>query len=132
MADNECYFPTSKRYNIERLEVVRIRPQRVPGEDVRKLIDDPWKTILCKPASECTADFSDKDFNRDSVYYVRALEEPTPVINGKNLRTTFDENGNPVAVALCYMDTRTDPKDDCLASVQQRAWSSPIFVTAAP
>lgn len=132
MADNECYFPTSKRYNIERLEVVRIRPQRVPGEDVRKLIDDPWKTILCKPASECTADFSDKDFKRDSVYYVRALEEPTPVINGKNLRTTFDENGNPVAVALCYMDTRTDPKDDCLASVQQRAWSSPIFVTAAP
>jgi len=132
LSGNECYYPTTERYRIDQIEVVRVRPQKYPGEDVRKLIEDPWKTLSCKSASaECVADFSDPDFTRDSVYYVRAIEEATPVINGKNLRTKFDENGNPVAVSLCYMDTRTKPTDDCLAQAQQRAWSSPIYINRA-
>jgi hypothetical protein len=132
LAHNECYYPTDERYEIRRIEVIRIRPQSVPGEDIRDLIEDPWKTIECPPKStDCRAEFSDDRFVRDSVYYVRAIEEPTPMINGKNLRTRFDENGQPLAVSPCYMDPRTDPKDDCLSSVDQRAWSSPIFVDRA-
>jgi hypothetical protein len=129
LAHNECYYPTDERYGIRRIEVVRIRPQSFPNEDIRTLIEDPWRTISCPPkATDCRAEFSDDRFVRDSVYYVRAIEEPTPMINGKNLRTRFDENGRPLAVSPCYMDPRTDPKDDCLGSVEQRAWSSPIFV----
>jgi hypothetical protein len=129
LAGNECYYPSRDRYAISRIEVVRIRPQKVPGENVDRLIEDPWKTYPCEPKSPtCRVEFTDDEFSRDSVYYVRAIEEPTPVINGKNLRTKFDENGNPVAVTLCYMDTRTNPKDDCLSEVEQRAWSSPIYV----
>jgi hypothetical protein len=129
LAHNECYFPTNERYEIRRIEVVRIRPQRFPNEDIRSLIEDPWMTVHCPPKStDCRATFSDKEFVRDSVYYVRAIEEPTAMINGKNLRTRFDESGMPLAVSPCYADPRTTPEDDCLGTVEQRAWSSPIFI----
>jgi hypothetical protein len=132
LANNECYYPTGERNRIDRIEVVRIRPQAYLNEDVSHLIKDPWRVLSCRDKFPiCRVQFSDPDFSRDSVYYVRALEEPTPVVNGKNLRTRFDENGNAVDVKLCYMDYRTNPRDDCLANVQQRAWSSPIFVDKA-
>ena len=103
LAGNECFYPTGERRAITRLEVVRIRPQQAPGEDINKLIDDPWRTIACPAhASQCGAESTDPSFTRDSVYYVRAIEEPTPTVNGKNLRTKFDENGNPICEALLY------------------------------
>ena len=82
--------------------------------------------------------FEDEDFaadGRDSLYYVRALQAPAPAINGANLRAEYDEAGNVTAVNPCYGDYRTDFNDDCLAPVEQRAWSSPIYVdfgTEAP
>jgi hypothetical protein len=62
---------------------------------------------------------------------VRAIEEETPTVNGRNLRTTFDEKGDALDVTPCYGDYRTEEKDDCLGMVGHRAWSSPIYVDYA-
>jgi len=131
----ECYSPGDVRHPIVAVEVVRIRPQQTKGEAVGPLIEDPWKRFDCAPdPNGCTVTFEDEEFNtsgRDALYYVRALQEPTPAINGANLRTTFDAQGNAIATKPCYGDYRTSFDDDCLAPVQERAWSSPIFVDQA-
>ena len=131
----ECHNPGDARHAIAALEVVRIRPQSARGEALAPLIEDPWLRIACAPDPDgCAASFEDPEFTgsgRDAVYYVRALQEATPAINGANLRTRFDEDGNALAVEPCYGDERTPADDDCLAPVQERAWSSPIFVDQA-
>jgi hypothetical protein len=73
--------------------------------------------------------FDDPEFvasRRDALYYVRALEEPTPALNGRPLETRFDADGNAVAVTPCSGE-RVDA-GGCPAAVNERAWSSPIFV----
>ena len=62
---------------------------------------------------------------------MRALEEPSRAVNGANLRTQFDADGNPLWTHPCFGNSRTSRDDDCLAPVQERAWSSPIFVDSA-
>ena len=132
MCGSECYNPGDNRKPIERIEVVRIRPQAFPGEPVKELIEDPWLTLPCDDqGAGCTVEFEDPDFTisgRDTLYYVRALQAPTPTINGDQLRCTRDESGQCVQVDPCYGDNRTDAQDDCLAPAAERAWSSPIFV----
>ena len=76
-------------------------------------------------------EFSDEDFSknsRDSIYYVRAIQEPSPVVNSGNLRCTYNDKGECIKVNICYGDSRTDKDDDCLALSEERAWSSPIYV----
>jgi hypothetical protein len=129
---DECHNPGDARHPIVGIEVVRVRPQASPGEPVAPLIEDPWQRLACDPdPAGCVARFEDPEFasaGRDAVYYVRALQEPTPAIDGANLRTTFDAAGEAVAVSPCAAGWRAAPGDDCLAPVQERAWSSPIYV----
>jgi hypothetical protein len=127
-----CYNPSDDRKRITRIEVVRIRPQATPGEPVASLIEDPWKTLPCPDdPNGCTVSFEDTDFvgaKRSTAYYVRAIEEPSPAINAANLRCTYDESGRCVEINPCWGDYRTPRSDDCLATIEERAWSSPIFV----
>ena len=126
----ECHNPSDRRRLITRIEVVRIRPQTTPGEEVRPLIEDPWRVFDCEadPAG-CAVTFTDPDFagsERDALYYVRAIEAPIPVVNAGLLRCETDAAGRCLSVDPCMGDEPAS--DDCLAEDEQRAWSSPIFV----
>jgi len=133
LCHNECFNPSNRRRQITRIEVVRIRPQHNPSEPVGPLIEDPWKTIKCAPnEAGCTVKFSDPSFakgGRDALYYVRAIQEPSPAVNGGQLRCKFDADGRCIKVNLCSGDpAKTAPTDDCKEAIEERAWSSPIFV----
>jgi hypothetical protein len=136
LCGGECYHPSDERKPIDRIEVVRIRPQQFEGEPVEDLIEDPWRTLACPgDGGGCRARFSDPDFSgsgRDSVYYVRAVERASATINGDQLRCTEDESGACVEVAPCRASAPTAYDDDCLAMAEERAWSSPIFVDYRP
>ena len=128
----ECYNPGETRRPVDRIEVVRIRPQVNADEDVGKLIEDPWLVLPCPGEGEgCNVRFSDPDFaagQRDALYYVRALERASPTINGDQLRCEAGPDGECIAVDPCRAPGVNDLSDDCLADAQERAWSSPIFV----
>jgi hypothetical protein len=132
LCKRECYNPTDERRAITRIEVVRIRPQVRPDEPLAPLIEDPWRTLSCDgDPSGCRVEFSDPEFEssrRDAIYYVRAIQEPTLAVNAGNLRCTRDSAGRCIEVRPCYGGYRTAPSDDCLSGVEERAWSSPIFV----
>ena len=129
---NECYNPSDERLLINKIEVVRIRPQIVKGESVDKLIEDPWKKFNCVKKEEgCVFEFEDPDYvkdGRDSIYYVRAIQEPTLTINGGNLRCEKDSLGKCIRTKPCHGTFLSEKSDDCLTSVEHRAWSSPIYV----
>jgi hypothetical protein len=128
----ECYNPSDVRHAIEAIEVVRIRPQIEPDEDVSALIEDPWLRFECNGDPQgCSVAFEDPEFltaGRDTAYYVRVLQVETPAINGATLRSEVDESGEVARVRPCYGGYRTDANDDCLAAVRERAWSSPIYL----
>lgn len=129
---NECYNPSDERRLITRIEVTRIKPQQFANEDIAKLIEDKWRVFDCPAAANgCTINFDDPEFaagQREFIYYARAIEQASPAVNGAALRCEYDESGACIAVNPCYGDSRTGLNDDCLAPVEQRAWSSPIFV----
>jgi hypothetical protein len=124
----ECFHPTDERRRITRIEVVRIRRQATDDEAIESLIDDPFLVLPC-PEDEvaCEVRFEDPDYpvvGRDALYYVRAIQEPTPAVNADGLRC--DEEGR---CEPCHGDFRTPREDDCLAPTEERAWSSPIYLT---
>lgn len=127
----ECYHPSDRRRPITRIEVVRIRPQIAPDEDVAALIEDPWRVFACAPSEAgCVVQFEDPELptsGRDAVYYVRAIEAATEMINADPLRCTRDAEGRCLDVDPCWGDYRTGD-DECLAPAEPRAWSSPIYV----
>ena len=122
----------SERLSIAAIEIVRIRPQVRADEDVDSLIEDPWRRFECEPDPQgCAVTFEDTEYpesGRDALYYARAIQEETPAINGANLRTELDSEGNAVSIEPCYGDYRTPLDEECLAPVSERAWSSPIFL----
>ncbi|MDX1497959.1 MAG: hypothetical protein R3352_10415, partial [Salinisphaeraceae bacterium] len=93
---------------------------------------DPWKVLQCTDNSNgCMVEFEDPEFaagQREVIYYVRALQQATPTINGAQLRCEYNSKGECIKVNPCFGDDRTDHGDDCLAPSAERAWSSPIFV----
>ena len=96
------------------------------------LIQDPWKVHKCNDSESCEFTFVDNEFDqseRDVVYYVKAIEETSKIINAGNLRCEYDEFGNCKSVNICSGSSMLTPyEDDCLSEEQERAWSSPIFV----
>jgi hypothetical protein len=133
LCQGECYNPSDQRRTIDRIEVVRIRPQTSPGEDVKALIEDPWKVLPCQPdAAGCQVAFADDEYansGRDALYYVRAIETRSLAVAADPLGCTYDGSGRCVEVNPCF--GRPD-EDECLGITEERAWSSPIFVDQAP
>src|SRR5262249_11620139 len=130
MCQGECYNPSDQRRPITRIEVVRIRPGADP--DPAKRIEDPWQVIRCPgDASGCQGEFSDPEFataGRDALYYVRAIEAPSPAVDGNPLGCTYDDSGRCTKINPCFGRPN---EDQCLAEIEERAWSSPIFVDYA-
>jgi hypothetical protein len=130
LCQGECYNPTDKRRPITRIEVVRIRPGADP--DPVKRIEDPWRVIRCPDdPSGCQAAFTDPEFGtsgRDALYYVRAIEAPSPAVDANPLGCTYDESGRCTKVNPCFGRPN---QDECLSQTEERAWSSPIFVDQA-
>ncbi len=128
----ECYHPADDRRLIERIEVVRIRKQLEPSEPVAPLIEDPWRSFDCPPSAEgCEIHFEDSEWDprRETVYYVRALQEATPAVNGDPMRCERDSQGRCIRARPCPASGPDfEKRDDCLNAVRERAWSSPIFV----
>lgn len=114
--------PNKRKTYYYRIEVIKITPQSYAGEAINPLINDVWKSISCKGRSECTVEFEDQNYSRDSVYYVRAIQELTPAINGKNASAGSEE------FQLCKGSFRTNLANDCLSEANERAWSSPIYL----
>ncbi len=129
----ECENPGDRRLRIVRVEVARIRPQIAPAEPLARLVEDPWRTLPCPEGAEvCEITFEDPDFvgaGRPTTYYVRAIQEATPAVNAGNLRCERDGEGRCVRTRPCHGDYRTPFDDDCLEKTEERAWSSPIFVS---
>ena len=130
---DECYSPSDGRRLLTRIEIVRMRPQLRDTEPLIGLIDDPWLSLPCPgDAAGCVVEFSDPDYlkdGRDTVYYARAIQQPTPAVNGGNLRCNRDENGDCIALQPCHGGEALTPyQDDCLDEIEERAWSSPIWV----
>ncbi len=129
LCQDECYHPSEQRRLITRIEVVRIRPQRGPDENVAGLVEDPWKVLHCPadPAG-CQVAFTDESFvgsGRDALYYVRAIEEPSLAVDADPLGCQPGAEGPCTTVDPCF---GRPLEDDCLAETEERAWSSPIFV----
>ncbi len=128
----ECHHPGDSRHPITRIEVVRIVKQAHPEEPIEPLIEDPWLTLPCPgDGSGCSVEFAGEpaEPGREVVYYVRALQAPTPAVNGDPMRCERDAYGRCIEARGCpAAGPEFDASDDCLAPVEERAWSSPIFV----
>ena len=130
----ECHHPSETRKAIQRIEVVRIRPEDGDPGSVASRIEDPWRVIECADdRAGCVVEFEDAEYARaprETAYYVRAIQAPSSAVNGDPLRCERDESGTCVRSRPC--GERADGmSEDCLAPVAERAWSSPIFLRPA-
>lgn len=133
----ECYNPGDQRKLITRIEVVRIRPQLHPQEDMAGLIEDSWISHDCAPDQDgCVFEFEDPEFlshARETLYYVRAIEETSDAVNAALMRCEYNEQGQCTRANICSASSQFTPtEEDCLAATEERAWSSPIFIDFSP
>ncbi len=131
LCGGECYNPSDKRKAITRIEVVKIKPQASPNEPIAALVNNNWRVFDCPTDGDgCVIEFDDADFSteaRDSLYYVRAIQQPQPLINGDPFACEYDDQGFCVKRAYCIGSNATRDKN-CLSEAEPRAWSSPIFI----
>ena len=110
--------------------MIRVLPRQSADEKAFDLIQDPWRVFQCEPGSKaCEAEFSDDDFvadGREAVYYARVIQEATPTVQGDPLACEYNDAGMCVKTNICMGG---GVEDDCLSPAEQRAWSSPIYVT---
>ena len=130
---NECYNPSNERHKIDRIEIIKITPT-TDLDSISQNIQDPWKVFICKDIGEgCFVNFTDEGYSLDSkssLYYARVIQEESEIVGGDPLRCELNEAGECIKIRPCYASgPNFDPEDDCLASVGERAWSSPIFLT---
>lgn len=136
LCEGECHHPGAGRRVIVRIEVVRIRPQQQPGEAIDPLIEDPWRQFACPadPAG-CVVEFSDPEFvatGRETLYYVRAIQEPSLGIDASGLRCETEASDRGERVRPSCREDCTGFAGGCLGVDEERAWSSPIFVRFVP
>ncbi len=128
----ECFHPSDTRKPITRIEVVRIRPVLDVGASRGAGIEDPWRVFACDGNSEgCSVSFEDPDeLAQETLYYARAIQAPSPAVNGNPLRCERDASGRCTRASLCPGTgaAGSRPPEDCLGPVEERAWSSPIWV----
>ena len=68
----------NERHIIERIEVIKITPQSYAGEAVSPLIQGHMENFfMSRSGRMCMIQFEDENYSRDSVYYVRAIQEVT-------------------------------------------------------
>ncbi|MFK8019542.1 MAG: DUF3604 domain-containing protein [Pseudomonadales bacterium] len=128
----ECYNPGRQRKIIERIEVIRIRAQQPDESFNASLIEDPWKTFSCESdPNGCAVEFTDLSGTQGAefTYYVRALQVASEAVNGNPLNCDRDERGLCIKANYCAGGANMALAEDCLAPAQERAWSSPIYVT---
>ena len=128
----ECYNPGRQRKLIERIEVIRVQAQQQGDSFSPSLIEDPWKTFSCEADQNgCAVEFTDLSGTQGTefTYYVRALQEASETVNGNPLNCDRDEQGRCIRANYCSGGGNMAVAEDCLAPVQERAWSSPIYVT---
>jgi len=129
ICNSECYNPSNERRIITRIEVIKILPQQFQDEPIDGLVQDSWKSFPCNETS-CQIEFQDEQFaigKRDAVYYVRAIEEPTPTLSADPLGCELDENGKCIQSNICRVGVDLN-RGECTDDAEHRAWSSPIFL----
>jgi hypothetical protein len=132
LCGGECYRPGGdRRKAITRIEIVRIRPQVRPDEEITPLIEDPWRIKDC-PAdgTGCEMEFDDPQYAssaRSALYYARVIQEPEPLVVGDPFDCEYDERGQCIKRNYC-IGVNAKPDDDCLSVAEPRAWTSPIFL----
>ena len=127
----ECYNPSQKRRAITRIEIIRIRPNPNSQNHPSEYIDDPWQVFDC-PAdgNGCEVYIEDPNYinqQQARVYYARAIEAPSLAVNGNNLDCQYNAEGECIKTSYCAAEWKKD-QGDCLGEVEERAWSSPIFL----
>lgn len=136
LCGGECYRPAGERRKaVDRIEIVRIRPQTSPREAIATLVEDPWRSFKC-PAdgNGCVVEFDDPEYAvsaRSALYYARVIQEAEMLIQGDPFGCTYNEQGECVKRNYCIGANATRD-NNCLGLAEPRAWTSPIFVEPAP
>ncbi len=131
----ECYWPGGdRRKAIARIEIIRIRPQITPEEEITPLIEDNWRVFECSgDGSGCEVEFEDPEYGqsgRPALYYARVIQESEQLISGDPFGCTYDDQGNCIQRNYCVGESATRD-NNCLSAAEPRAWTSPIFLEQA-